>query len=70
MRDIQMDYTTTVVTDQGLLEVVAQVTISKHGDYYLDWWDVEGKMQHTSDAPDKLQELFFELADDNMREDV
>lgn len=70
MRDIQTDYTTTVVTDQELLEVAAQVTITKDGDYYLDTWWVEDKHMAANDCPDKLQELFFELADDNMKEDV
>lgn len=70
MRDIQTDYTTEVVVDQGFLEVVAQVTISKDGDYYLDTWWVEGRHMLVYHCPDKLQELLFELAEDNMKEDV
>lgn len=70
MRDIQTDYTTEVVVDQGFLEVVAQVTISKDGDYYLDRWWVDDKPMAANRCPNKLQELFFELAEDNMKEDV
>lgn len=70
MRTKPKGYTTTVVTEQGLLEVTAQVTISEHGDYYLDWWDIEDSWQFTCDCPAKLKELLFELAEDNMKEDV
>lgn len=67
MRNI--DYTTVVSVEQGLLTVEAQVTITGDGDYYLDWWDVEGNMEPRTDCPQKLEELLFELAEDNMRED-
>lgn len=70
MRDIQMDYTTEVYWQDGLLDVTAQVTIGKDGDYYLDWWDVEGNMQPRIDCPRQLRELLFELAEDNMKENV
>ena len=65
-----MDYTTEVLWQDGLLDVTAQVTILKDGEYYLDWWDVEGNMQPRTDCPKKLQYLLFELAEDNMKEGV
>ena len=65
-----LDYTTTVSVEQGFLSVEAQVTITGDGDFYVDWWDVEGNMQPRLDCPDYLQELLFEIAEDNMREDV
>lgn len=69
MRNIQTDYTTTVMIDQEYLDVEAQVTISADGTYYLDWWDVEGAIQQRENIPPKLQEVLFELAEDNFRAD-
>jgi hypothetical protein len=65
-----LDYTTEVLWQDGLLEVTAQVTISGDGDYYLDWWAVEGHMQPRMVCPDKMEELLFDLAEDNMKEDL
>lgn len=65
-----LDYVTVVSVEQGFLSVEAQVTISGDGDFYLDWWDVEGKMQDRTNIPEALQDLLFELAEDNMKEDV
>ena len=68
--NIQYDYTTEVVVEQGFLEVIAQVTITKEGDAYLDWWEVEEKMIHTIHCPNRLKELLFEIAEDHMKEDL
>jgi hypothetical protein len=63
------DFTTEVSWMQGYLWVMAQVTINADGDFYLDWWEVEGKLMYRDEIPDELQEVLFEIADDHKRED-
>jgi hypothetical protein len=63
------DFTTEVSWEQGFLSVKAQVTIKPDGSYYLDWWEVEGKLMHRDDIPNELQEILFEIAEDHMREE-
>lgn len=63
------DYETEVEVEQGFLTARAIVKITKDGEYVLTWWQVEGDTMMASFCPEKLQELFFELAEDNMRED-
>jgi hypothetical protein len=63
-----MDFTTEVSWEQGYLDVNAQVTINPNGDFYLDWWEVEGRLMHREDIPGELQEILFEIAEDHMRE--
>lgn len=64
------DFTTEVSHEQGYLEVKAQVTIKHDGSYYLEWWEVEGKLMHRDDIPDALQEVLFDIAEDHKREDA
>lgn len=66
---MKMDYSTVVRVEQGYLDVEAQVTILPDNTCRIDWWDVETKLQHNDDCPDKLRQLFFDLAFDNQRED-
>lgn len=64
------DFTTEVSWEQGYLDVKAQVTIkSTNGDFYLDWWEVEGKLMHRHDIPDALQEVLFDIAGDHFLEE-
>jgi hypothetical protein len=64
------DFTTEVSWEQGYLDVRAQVTINANGDFYLDWWEVEGKLMHRDEIPDKLQEILFEIAEGHKHEDA
>lgn len=63
------DFTTEVSWWQDYLLVRAQVTIHPDGDYYLDWWEVEGRLMFRDDIPDGLQEVLFELAEDQLKEE-
>ena len=63
------DFTTEVSWWQDYLLVRAQVTIQPDGDYYLDWWEVEGRLMFRDDIPDGLQEVLFELAEDQLKEE-
>ena len=65
---MSMDFTTEVSWEQGYLDVNAQVTINSNGDFYLDWWEVEGKLMYRDEIPGELQEILFEIAEDHMRE--